>query len=237
MVSDTEALHPQILILNAKANLCLGQLKRGRSSLKRANDMADILYNAASGRNIIWSELSIVEAFMLAAEGDIDRGFDFVFKAMEIAERLYSREHQRVGELFIIASKLCVLENDEEEALEYATKAHAIFSKVLPGTSRRCADAALRVATLGAIVGQGPADVAPLFDAFLRCAWYPRGSLPAMAARRWCTGRDHDGLNTLARVVLCVDDAPRCRPLCWFVVPPEPRVALRLVVRQGATRW
>ena len=203
-VSRTEELHPYLLLLNAKANLCLGQIKRARSSHKRAHDMADILYSQ-TGNNVVWCELAVVEAYALAAEGDVDAGFDAVFKALETAESLQALAQgdrlRKVGEMFTHASKLCLLENDEEEALEYAIKAFRILKENMSARSRLCADAALRAATIAAMVGKN--DVAaPLFSDFFDCSWYAADSLASVAASRWHRSRDKDGLTVLARLVL-----------------------------------
>ena len=203
-VSETEALHPKLLLLNAKANLCLGQIKRARSSHKRARDMADILYGQAVN-NEVWCELGVVEAYALAAEGDVDAGFDAVFQALETAETLHALQQDerlcKVGEMFTHASRLCLLENDEEEALEYAIKAHKILKENASPRGRLCADAALRAATIAALVGKHD-EAKPLFAEFFDCPWYAPDSLATVAASRWHGGRDKDGLTVLARLVL-----------------------------------
>eukprot|EP01052_Picozoa_sp_SAG31_P029822 SAG31_NODE_3002_length_4798_cov_2.473292_2_plen_93_part_00 len=74
--------------------------------------MTDILYpsaTAAAGarRHVSWCDLLVFEGYLLASEGDIDAGFDCLFKALEVAELAFGRKHERVAAVFTDASKVC----------------------------------------------------------------------------------------------------------------------------------
>ena len=205
VVSDTEGLHPRILLLNAQAHLSLGNGKKARSGFARACNMTDILYpsdgSSSARRHVSWVDLLVFEGYLLASEGDIDSGFDCLFKALEVAELAHGRAHERVAAVFTDASKLCMWENDEEEALEYARKGYDILLGLKGLQSRLVADAALRCATLAAVMGKVE-DAKPLFRSFADGGCYESTSLVKMAADRWHDGKDTDGLDSLARIVL-----------------------------------